>query len=91
MHNVMELLDAVPAEDIRIRVVKVAENYKPRSYGVHRLRTRKAGERVFVDICFVMNNDTTVKEAGELANSFERDLKAYFGNCDVVVSFKPVR
>jgi len=89
MRNVMELLDAVPGEDIRSKVKKVVEQYKPRSLGIHRLRTRKAGEKIFVDICFVLHDNLTIKEGEELVNNFERDLKGHFPNSDVVVWFKP--
>lgn len=89
MKNVLELLDAVPAIDVRNKVRKVVELYKPRSFGVHRLRTRKAGDKIFVDVCFVVKENLTVKEIQGLADSFERDLKADFANYDVIVYFKP--
>jgi cation diffusion facilitator family transporter len=89
MHNALELLDAVPSEDIRSKVRKVVEQYKPKSLGVHRLRTRKAGERIFVEICFVLHDNLTIKEGEVLVNSFERDLNEHFPNSDVLVWFKP--
>jgi cation diffusion facilitator family transporter len=88
-HSVLELLDAVPGEDIRSRVRKVVELYKPKSFGVHRLRTRKAGEKIFVDICFIVHGNLTVVEAEDLAKGFERDLKTHLSGCDVIVYFKP--
>jgi divalent metal cation (Fe/Co/Zn/Cd) transporter len=89
IHNVLELLDAVPSQDIRSRVKEVVEQYKPKSFGVHRLRSRKAGERIFVDICFIVHGNITVAEVEQLANSFERDLKGHLPICDVIVYFKP--
>lgn len=88
-HNALELLDSVPPGDIRSKVAKVVDEHKPRSFGVYRLRTRKAGERIFVDVCFIVKEDLTVAQIQELAGSFERDFKAFFPVSDVVVYFKP--
>lgn len=90
MHNVLELLDAAPAESIRMSVRKVVEEYKPRSFGVHRLRTRKAGEKIFVEVCFIVKPSLTIAEVEELARNFEQDLKIHLPVSDVVVYFKPV-
>ncbi|MFA5355973.1 MAG: cation diffusion facilitator family transporter [Candidatus Omnitrophota bacterium] len=89
MRNGLELLDAVPPGDIHKKVVEVAQGHKPKSFGIHRLRTRKAGERVFADICFIVKEDLTVAQVQELADNFERDLKELLPVSDVVVYFKP--
>jgi len=90
MRSVPELLDIVPALHIKSKVKEVVEIYMPKSFGVHRLRTRKAGERVFVDVCFLVKPDMTVLEAEELSKNFELDLTEHLPYCDVVVYFKPV-
>ncbi len=87
--NSRELLDAAPEGDIREKVSGVVEDYRPKSFGVHRLRVRKAGERIFIDVCFVLPADLTVDEASGLAANFERDLKTRLPQSDVVVYFKP--
>jgi cation diffusion facilitator family transporter len=88
-HNILELLDAVPAEHIQGAVRRVVEKYKPRSFGVSRLRSRKAGKKIFVDVCFMVKSDLTVGEVGELADNFEKDLKEHLPESDTVVYFKP--
>jgi cation diffusion facilitator family transporter len=89
MYSVPELLDIAPAQHVRSKVKEVVELYKPKSFGVHRLRARKAGERVFVDVCFLVKPDMTILEAEELSKSFESDLIAHLPYSDVVVYFKP--
>jgi cation diffusion facilitator family transporter len=89
IHSVPELLDIAPAQHIRSKVKEVVEVYSPRSFGVHRLRTRKAGERVFVDVCFLVKPDMTILEAEELSKGFEGEIAAHFPYCDIVVYFKP--
>ena len=87
--SVRELLDAAPEDDIRKTVKKVVDKHRPKSFGVYRLRARKAGEKIFVDVCFVMKGEMTLTEAAELAVNFEKDLKDHLPHADAVVHFRP--
>lgn len=89
-HNIFELLDAAPSQDIQDKIRKIVDLYKSRSLGVERIRFRKAGKKIFLDACFFVHGSLTVKEAEELANSFERDLAGEIEDCDVVVYFKHI-
>ncbi|MFA6356056.1 MAG: cation transporter dimerization domain-containing protein, partial [Candidatus Omnitrophota bacterium] len=89
--NFLELIDAVPSREIREKVKKVVDEYKPKMFGVHRIRTRKAGEKIFVEICFIVKEDVTLREAEAIAADFERDLKTHLHHTDVVVYFKPTK
>lgn len=91
LYNVKELLDAVPEASIYAKVRKVVDRHKPHSFGVYRLRVRKAGEKIFVDVCFIVHNEATVASIEELAINFERDLREDLPDSDVVVYFKPNR
>lgn len=91
MSDLLELLDAAPVGDIRELVRKEVDRYKPRAFGVHRVRTRVAGQKTFVEVCFFVQDSLTVRHADELAMEFERDLKTRIPACDVVVSFKAHR
>jgi cation diffusion facilitator family transporter len=86
--NLFELLDAVPAEHIRSKVHQIVERYKPHCLGIRRLRARKAGEKVFVDVCFLVNEGLAARDLTALAGSFERDLTTLLPGVDVVVYFK---
>lgn len=87
-HDFFELLDAAPHEDIRGKIKKIVDLYRPGSFGVHRLRARKAGQKIFIDVCFLVHENLTVSQIEELAGNFERDLKTHLPDCDVVVYFK---
>ena len=91
MSDLLELLDAAPGADIREKVRKAVELVKPRAFGVHRVRTRVAGQKTFVEVCFFVQDSLTVRHADELAMEFERDLKDRIPDCDAVVSFKAHR
>jgi len=88
LHNVSELLDAAPPENVLNQVAHLAQEYAKKLSGVHRLRMRKSGERLFADVCFMVDNDFTVSQIQRLAESFEQDLSAVVPVSDVVVYFK---
>lgn len=89
LRSLFELLDAAPLEEGIAGMVKgIVKEHTPRSFGVHRLRIRKAGQRVFVDVCFLVNENFTVSQVEELADGFEKDLKIKLPGCDVVMCFK---
>jgi cation diffusion facilitator family transporter len=89
MRSIPELLDIVPAYHINTKVKEVVEIYRRGSFGVHRLRTRKSGEKVFVDICFLASPDMTVFQAEQISKNFQADLTMHLPYCDIVVYFKP--
>ena len=88
LENLFELLDQAPVSGVSARIKEIVNQYKPDSFGVHRLRIRKAGQKVFIDACFAVDDNLTIVEAGEMAESFERNLRAHLPECDVVVHFK---
>jgi len=88
-HNILELLDAVPSEELRSKVRKVVEDYRPRISSVHRIRARKAGEKIFVDVGFKVSSHMTISQSEDLSLDFEKDLKKELPHCDIVVYFKP--
>ncbi|MCK9573342.1 MAG: cation diffusion facilitator family transporter [Candidatus Omnitrophica bacterium] len=87
-YDLFELLDAAPRESIRGKIKTVIDLYRPKSFGVHRLRARKAGKKIFIDVCFLVRDNLTINQIEELAESFERDLKTHLPDSDVVVYFK---
>lgn len=90
-YGMLELLDVVPAKDMREMIRNAVREYKPQPFSIHRLRFRKAGRKIFIDVCFVANENLTVAQVHELANRFEKDLAARIQHCDVLVYFKPAK
>ncbi len=88
-HNILELLDACPSEELRNKVRQVVENYRPRISSVHRIRARKAGEKIFVDVGFNVGSNMTIAQSEALTVDFEKDLRKELPHCDVVVYYKP--
>lgn len=88
MENILELLDAVPGAPTRSRIKEVIEQYYPFGLEIHRVRSRKAGQKIFVEICFYAPEHLSIIEIEDLSNHIENMLKKSFTHCDVVVSFK---
>lgn len=84
-----QLLDAVPAKDVRDSIERIAERHKAKAFGIHNIRMRKAGERVFLYICFEIHGHTTMNQAQEFAKAFEDDISKNFPKYDVIVYFYP--
>ncbi len=90
-HNLVELLDAAPVTHVRAQIKKIVDTHKVHFSGLHRLRVRKAGQKIFINACFLTKGDMTVAQAEELSKGFEQDLKNNFPECDVIVHFKAQR
>lgn len=82
-----DLLDAAPSKDIKEKIKKVVDKYSPGVLGSHRVRTRKAGDRYFVDVRFEVEPALTAIKMRELAENFEKEVTKHLTNCDVVVFF----
>ncbi len=86
--SIGELLDAVPTNDICQQVKDIAQEYKPRSCDIHRVRIRKAGGKLFVDICLILKADLTGPDITKMIHAFEDNFKTRFTGCDVVIYLK---
>ena len=86
--NILELLDAAPHRDIREKIKKALDLHMPREFAVDRVRVRKAGQKVFTDICFRVSDDLSIRQAEELAGKFEEGLKSLLPDCDTVFHYK---
>lgn len=91
LRDLYELLDAAPAREIRDKVRAVVGLYNSRVSGTHRVRVRRAGQKIFVEACFLERETLTLARAGEIAREFEKDLKSHFPDCDVIVHFRSQR
>jgi cation diffusion facilitator family transporter len=91
MRDLSELLDAAPPQEVRDKVQAVLEQYKSRVSGTHRVRTRKAGQKIFVEACFLAHETLTIGYVEKLAKEFERDLTVHFPDCDVIAHFRACR
>lgn len=88
IENVQELLDAVPGAPTRSKIKEVINEHFSHHFEIARLRSRKAGHKIFVDVCFLAPKNITLSELEELHERIEKMLTDSFTHCDVVVTFK---
>lgn len=88
MHNLFELLDAAPDAHIRDNVKQIIEKFIPAGFKLEHIKIRKAGQKIFINICFTVLEKLSLEQATMAVNDFESNLKANLPECDAVVYLK---
>jgi cation diffusion facilitator family transporter len=79
------LLDeSLEIEEIK-KIRTIIDSYCKENIKYHNLRTRKAGNFSYVDFHLNLDENLTVKEAHELCDRIEADLKQYLVNSEVTI------
>lgn len=86
--NARELLDSVPEPAIHDKIRGAVQKHGVVFPGLHRIRVRKAGRKMFLDVGFKAPTAWTVDKAQALVEDFEQQLLREIPGCDVVVYFK---
>jgi ferrous-iron efflux pump FieF len=88
-NSVDELLDrALPPEEQK-RIEELILTYHQKVVGVHNLRTRKIGQRRFIDFHFEIRGEEDFARAHGLAEGLVAKLQEEFPGADVTVHFDP--
>ena len=86
---VNELLDrALPIEEQR-EIEKIILGFDPKIVGIHNLRTRKIGQRRFVDFHFEIRGESNFNRAHKLTEALIQKIQERFPNSDVTVHYDP--
>lgn len=78
-----ELLEASLSEEQEREIITIVDSI-PGIEGVHRLRSRRVGNAVAIDLHALMDGNQTLREAHEKASEAERALKARFGTDSII-------
>jgi len=79
------LLDeSLEIEEIK-KIRTIIDSYCKENIKYHNLRTRKAGNFSYVDFHLNLDENLTVKEAHELCDRIEADIKQYLVNSEVTI------
>jgi cation diffusion facilitator family transporter len=79
------LLDlALPAADVA-RISEIIQNHCTSEMSFHELRTRKAGNYKYIDLHLNLDPDKTVREAHEICDRIEEDIKKAFDHAEVTI------
>ena len=84
------LLDeALPDDELELIGEKVAEHRGRLIVGFHRLRSRRAGSKRYIDLHITVPDDMTVDEAHEIAEHISSDIDALLPNSETLVHVEP--
>ncbi len=78
------LMDRAIPEDERAAVVAVLERLKKKGGDYHRLRTRAAGKKSFVDVHILLPGTMSVHEAHDIAHGIEEEIGAAVPHAEVL-------
>ena len=86
--SLSELLETSVEAEIQDRIINLSlqcEGVKD----VHKLRTRKAGNRIFADIHVLVNPDLSVMKGHDIASTVRKKILFVMENTDVIVHIEP--
>ncbi|WP_424949479.1 cation diffusion facilitator family transporter [Deinococcus sp.] len=83
------LLDeALPQEDIT-RLEQAISRHRESYLEVHDLRTRRAGRDIFVDFHLILTSGMPLKQAHDICDAIEDDLKSTLPGANVTIHIEP--
>jgi cation diffusion facilitator family transporter len=87
--NMLELLDANPGAEVERSVKEFVERFRVEFAlaDVKRVRLRKAGRRLFMNVAFISEGATTIEEMDRIAHQFTARAREAFGSVDATVYF----
>jgi cation diffusion facilitator family transporter len=80
---------AVPDED-RAVIVGVLESLRKQGGDYHRLRTRVAGAKSFIDVHVLVPGSMTVQDGHDLVERLENEIAAKLPHCEVLTHLEPL-
>jgi cation diffusion facilitator family transporter len=84
-----ELTDTEVSDDIRGDIENIINKFNNTIANYHNLRTRKAGNKVFVDMHVTLCNNTTLEKAHDIVDQIEASIKQSHDNIDVTIHIEP--
>jgi len=88
-NSVDELLDRALPQEEQKEIEKIILNFDPKVTGFHNLRTRKIGQRRFIDFHFEIRGERDFARAHELTESLIKKIEDRFPGADVTVHYDP--
>ncbi len=88
--HILELVDASPGEDIEESVREVTERLKQKHglSDIKRIRLRKAGRKVFIELIFSLKEKEATAKINDITAEATRELSTKFSHFDVIVAFE---
>jgi len=89
--SVGELADArLPEEEEKTLIATIIE-HRGQLAGFHAIRSRRAGDQRFIDLHLVMPRNASLKEAHDMCDHLEQDIKSRLPGTSVTIHCEPCR
>ncbi len=84
-----ELIDRALPEEVQKDIRKIILSYDSKVLGIHNFRTRKIGNRIFIDFHVELDKTLSFEDAHNLTESLIEEIKRHYSEADVNAHFDP--
>ncbi|MEC9491538.1 cation diffusion facilitator family transporter [Flexistipes sp.] len=84
-----DLVDTELPVDIKEKIIDIIKQYDDYHLDFHRLRTRQAGSKKFVDLHLTLCREVSLKDAHKIADIIEKRIRDEIKNSDVIIHIEP--
>jgi cation diffusion facilitator family transporter len=86
-----ELTDTDVSSELRNNLDNIMAQYNNNIVDYHNLRTRKAGDKMFIDMHVTMCNNPSLEEAHNIVDKIEYLIKQNYKNVDITIHVEPTK
>jgi ferrous-iron efflux pump FieF len=88
MHALNVLMDSELPDEDREKIMSIVRA-QPQTRGIHDLRTRTDGDRIFIEFHLELDENMTLKAAQKIDAAISSNLRSAFPNADIIVHQDP--
>ena len=74
---------------LEAEIISCLEEHTGQLVGFHKLRTRKAGNKRYIDLHLVMPKNASVERAHQVCDHLEQDIESRLPNSNVTIHVEP--
>jgi len=84
-----DLVDTELPVDIKEKIIDIIKQYEDYHLDFHRLRTRQAGSKKFIDLHLTLCREVSLKDAHKIADIIEKRIEDEIKNSDIIIHIEP--
>lgn len=84
-----DLVDTELPINIKEKIIDIIQQYDEYHLDFHRLRTRQAGSKKFIDLHLTLCREVSLEEAHKIADRIEKRIQREIRNSDVIIHIEP--
>lgn len=88
-HSIDELLDRSLPPVSKEEIESIIKNYHPSIVGLHNFRSRRVGEKIFLDFHIEIRGEENFKRAHDMTEALIEQIQKHYPGSDITVHFDP--